>query len=149
MITFKALENKDSNIIIEMMKEFYAIDNYPIDVEISKTLFQEFIAHNSLGNAWLVYRNADIVGYVILTYVFSFEYQGKIAFIDELYVKDAFRGKGIGKAILQFIQQQSQLKGLKLLYLEVENHNENAKNLYLGNNFVIHNRKFMKYKVVK
>lgn len=148
MMTFKAIENKDIFIIIEMMKEFYAIDNYPIDVEISKSLFQEFIADNNLGNAWLVYHDDDEVGYVILTYVFSFEYYGKIAFIDELYIKETHRGKGVGKATLQFIQQQAQLMSLKLLYLEVEDHNENAKNLYLSNNFVIHNRKLMKYKVV-
>ncbi|HLO72342.1 MAG TPA: GNAT family N-acetyltransferase [Flavobacterium sp.] len=149
MITFKAIEIKDIFIIIDMMKDFYAIDDYPIDVEISKTLFQEFIKHNNLGSAWLVHHNGDVAGYVILTYVFSFEYQGKIAFIDELYVKEIYRGKGVGKAILQYIQQQAQVNDLKLLYLEVENHNESAEKLYLSNNFVIHNRKLMKYKVVK
>lgn len=37
---------------------------------------------------------------------------------------------------------------LKLLYLEVETHNENAQKLYLAHDFELHNRKLMKYKIV-
>ena len=36
---------------------------------------------------------------------------------------------------------------LKLIYLEVENHNENAQKLYLASDFTIHSRKIMKHKV--
>ncbi len=89
-----------------------------------------------------------MVGYVILTFVFSFEYQGRIAFIDELYLKETARGKGIGAKTLQFIKEQIPKLSLKLLYLEVEHHNENAQKLYLANDFEIHNRKLLKYKLL-
>lgn len=130
-----------------MMQDFYAIDNYPIDVEVSKKLFQEFITDENLGKAWLIYSEDELVGYVILTFVFSFEYQGRIAFIDELYLKETARGKGIGAKTLQFIKEQIPKLSLKLLYLEVEHHNENAQKLYLANEFEIHNRKLLKYKL--
>ncbi len=129
------------------MQDFYAIDNYPIDLEVSKQLFQEFISNENLGKAWLIYSEDKLVGYVILTFVFSFEYQGRIAFIDELYLKETARGKGIGAKTLQFIKEQIPKLSLKLLYLEVEHHNENAQKLYLANDFEIHNRKLLKYKL--
>lgn len=129
------------------MKDFYAIDNYPIDLETTKKLFQEFISEEKLGKVWLIYDDSEIVGYVILTFIFSFEYKGKIAFLDELYIKENFRGKGIGNKTIQFIKEQIAKLSLKLLYLEVENHNESAQKLYIANDFVFHNRKLMKFKL--
>ena len=149
MTTFKPLEIADIEVITQMMQDFYAIDNYPMDVEIAKTLFQEFISNEHLGKSWLIYSENEIVGYIILTFIFSFEYGGKIAFVDELFIKETARGKGIGKEAIQFIQREVPKLSLNLLYLEVEPHNENAQKLYLAHDFVIHNRKLMRYKVPK
>ncbi len=149
MTTFKPLEISDISIITQMMQDFYAIDNYPMDVEVAKTLFQEFISNEHLGKSWLIYSENEIVGYIILTFIFSFEYGGKIAFVDELFIKEIARGKGFGKEAIQFIQQEVPKLSLKLLYLEVEPHNENAQKLYLAHDFELHNRKLMTYKVTK
>ena len=149
MTTFKPLEISDISIITQMTQDFYAIDNYPMDVEVAKELFQEFISNENLGKSWLIYSENEIVGYIILTFIFSFEYGGKIAFVDELFIKETARGKGIGKEAIQFIQKEVPKLSLKLLYLEVEPHNENAQKLYLAHDFELHNRKLMKYKVTK
>ena len=149
MISFKPLEIADIEVITQMMQNFYAIDNYPMDVEVAKNLFQEFITNEHLGKSWLIYSENEVVGYIILTFIFSFEYGGKIAFVDELFIKETARGKGFGKEAIQFIQQEVPKLSLKLLYLEVEPHNENAQKLYLAHDFELHNRKLMKYKVTK
>ena len=149
MTSFKPLEIIDISTITQMMQDFYAIDNYQMDVEVAKNLFHEFISNENLGKSWLIYSENEIVGYIILTFIFSFEYGGKIAFVDELFIKETARGKGIGKEAIQFIQKEVPKLSLKLLYLEVEPHNENAQKLYLAHDFVIHNRKLMKYKVTK
>ena len=147
MIQFKPLIISDIETVVLMMQEFYAIDNYPIDVDISKTLLTEFISNKNLGKAWLIIFNDEIVGYIILTFVFSFEYQGKIAFVDELYVTEKARGKGIGSKAIEFIKVQSHKLSLKLIYLEVESHNKKAQNLYIANSFEMHNRKLMRLKI--
>lgn len=152
MIQFKILELTQIEVITTMMQDFYAIDNYPIDIEVSKKLFKEFISDENLGKAFLIChsdegRTSELVGYVILTYVFSFEYKGRIAFLDELYIKENFRGKGIGKQTIDFIKEQASNQNVKLIYLEVENHNQNTQKLYLANNFEVHNRKLLKHKL--
>ena len=147
MTTFKPLEISDISIITQMMQDFYAIDNYPMDIEVAKTLFQEFISNEHLGKSWLIYSENEIVGYIILTFIFSFEYGGKIAFLDELFIKETARGKGFGKEAIQFIQKEVPKLSLKLLYLEVEPHNENAQKLYLAHDFEFHNRKLLKHKL--
>lgn len=149
MITFSALQTHQIDIITAMMKDFYAIDNYPIDVATSKRLFQEFITNENLGKVWLIYNDNEVVGYLILTFVFSFEYKGKIVFLDELYINASQRGKGIGKKAIQFIKEQATIYNYKIIYLEVENHNENAQKLYLSNGFETHNRKILKHAIEK
>lgn len=147
MICFKPLQIKYIEIITQMMQDFYTIDNYTIDIEVSKKLFQEFITNENLGKSWLIYTEDELIGYVIITFIFSFEYSGKIAFLDELYIKENFRGKGIGKKTIDFIKEQALNQNVKLIYLEVEKHNENAQKLYLANNFEVHNRKLLKHKL--
>jgi ribosomal protein S18 acetylase RimI-like enzyme len=150
MIQFEPLTTARIGIIVKMMKDFYAIDNYPIEKTITTSLFEEFIADQKLGKAFLLLnteegKKEEVIGYIILTFIFSFEYKGKIAFLDELYIKEAFRGKGIGSNAILFIKEEVKKLDLQLLYLEVEKHNENGQKLYLANGFEWHNRKFMKY----
>lgn len=147
MTSFKSISNSDIDFMANLMQDFYAIDNYPFDIDQSKKLLQEFISNKNYGKAWLIYFENEIAGYVILTFIFSFEYQGKIAFLDELYLKEKARGKGIGKEAIEFIKTESHKLSLKLIYLEVEHHNENAQKLYLSTDFELHNRLLMKYKI--
>ena len=147
MIEFKPFTAPDIETIVSMMQEFYAIDDYPISIDVSKALFQEFISNKNLGKAWLIFSDNEIVGYIILTIIFSFEYQGKIAFLDELYVTEKARGKGIGSKAIAFIKTESHKLSLKLIYLEVEPHNEKAQKLYLANGFESHKRQLMQYKI--
>lgn len=145
MIEFQPLKKSDIEVIVPMMEDFYAIDNYPIEAETTKKLFQTFIKNESLGKCWLIYHNKTCVGYLILTYIFSFEYKGKIAFLDELYLNKDARGKGIGKVALEFVRDKAVENDVKIIYLEIEPHNEVAKKLYLSNDFTLHNRQIMKH----
>ena len=147
MIKFSPVELSQIETIVTMMQDFYAVDNYAIDIEISKKLFEEFISNESLGKAWLIFNENEIAGYVILTFIFSFEYGGRIAFLDELYIKESNRVKGIGKETIAFVKKESALLNVKLIYLEAENHNHNAQKLYIAADFEIHNRKLLKFKL--
>jgi ribosomal protein S18 acetylase RimI-like enzyme len=147
MIEFKHITTADIETIVSLMEKFYAIDNYPIKSDVSKALFEEFISNQNLGKAWLIVSDNEIVGYLILTFIFSFEYQGKIAFLDELYVTETASGKGIGSEAIAFIKTESHKLSLKLIYLEVEPHNEKAQKLYLANGFESHKRQLMQYKI--
>jgi ribosomal protein S18 acetylase RimI-like enzyme len=149
MITFQDLQAAQIDEVVLMMEDFYAIDNYPIDREVSKKLFEEFITNEHLGKSWIIYHNDQIIGYTIITYIFSFEYKGLMAFLDELYIKESHRNRGFGSQTVQFIIHEVSRRNLKLIVLEVENHNLNAQKVYIDNDFEIHNRKIMKYFVNK
>jgi ribosomal protein S18 acetylase RimI-like enzyme len=146
-VTYKTISQEDIEILVNMMQDFYAIDGYPINVETSKQLFHKFIAEQNLGKAWLIQSDGQAAGYVIMTFVFNFEYGGLIAFIDELYIKEGMRGKGLGKSAIDFILSEAKKIGLKLLYLEVERHNEKANHLYYEIGFEKHKRDILKFQI--
>lgn len=141
---FKPIEVQDIPILIAMMEEFYAIDNYPIDANVSRGLMHEFLKNESLGRGWLILKDNEPVGYVIMTFVFSFEYKGRIAFLDELFISSTTRGLGFGKQALDFVTEQAKILSVKIIYLEIEGHNTVAQKLYLSKDYEIHNRGLMK-----
>lgn len=146
MTTFTKLQSSQIDLITSMMIDFYAIDNYPIDKKVTKQLFKEFIDDENYGKSYLIYKDDQIVGYFILSFIFSFEFKGRLAFLDELYICENSRGTGIGRETIVFIKKIAPEFDIKMMYLEIENHNQMAQKLYLANGFESHNRKIMKHK---
>ena len=60
---------------------------------------------------------------------------GKIGFIDELYLKDAARGFGLGKKLLNQTITWMKDKGINRIKLHAYSWNDNAKRLYKKNGF--------------
>jgi ribosomal protein S18 acetylase RimI-like enzyme len=145
--TYKPVSASDIDLLVAMMHEFYAIDGYSINEHRSRELLTGLIANETQGKLWLILADGDVIGYVILTFVISFEFGGTIAFVDELYVSDRARGKGIGTETVAFIKNEATLLGVKMLYLEVEHHNTIAQKLYLSAGFELHKLKFMQLKI--
>lgn len=144
LAVFKPIEVQDIPVVIAMMEAFYAIDNYPIDINVSRGLMHEFLENEALGKGWMILKDDKPVGYVIMTFVFSFEYKGRIAFLDELFISSTARGLGFGKQALDFITEQAKQLSVKIIYLEIEGHNTVAQKLYLSKGYEIHNRGLMK-----
>lgn len=130
----QACEN-DIPLILEFMKDFYTIDHYPFKPERIRPNLHKLISDNSIGRLWLVEYSEQKVGYLALTFGFSFEYGGRDAFIDEFFIKEGFRGKGIGKLVLKLLEPLALEAGVQTLHLEVEPHNSAGNQLYLNAGF--------------
>lgn len=142
-INFKTAIKENIPEILNMMCDFYSIDDYEFNSEIGKENLLKFTKNKEFGKLWLIELEEKIVGYVVLTYGFSFEYQGRDAFIDELYLKANYRNQGIGKATLIFLKQQAVKNEIKAIHLEVEKHNKKGIELYKNNGYKVSNRMLM------
>lgn len=146
-IAFKIYSNTDKADVLDMMLVFNAIDGYSFDRAMGEKNLLEFTSDQSLGRLYLITQEQHCIGYIILTFGFSFEYQGRDAFIDEFYIKQDYRGKGIGKITMDFIESESKKLEVKALHLEVEPHNENANRLYMNKGYRSNNRKLLTKKI--
>ncbi len=142
-IDFKIAREEDIREILIMMEQFYAIDNYPFDKEKTHGNLLAFIADPNLGRAWVITSDDFIIGYIVLAYGYSFERGGRDAFIDELFLKTAFRRKGIGKLAMDFIKNEAPKLGIHAIHLEVEPHNTGGLKLYLEKGFMENGRILM------
>ncbi|WP_339380679.1 MULTISPECIES: GNAT family N-acetyltransferase [Cyanophyceae] len=70
------------------------------------------------------------MGYIVLTFGYSLEFRGRDAFIDELYIRESYRGQGVGMSVIQFIESVCPSPEIQALYLEVERKKTAAQNLY-------------------
>ncbi len=128
-----------------MMQDFYSIDNYPFDSKIGEENLIKFINTKELGKIWLIYLDERMVGYVVLTFGFSFEYKGQDAFIDELFVKTEYLNQGIGNITMEYLKEQAKEIGINTIHLEVEKHNKKGSKLYINNGFRTSDRILMTY----
>lgn len=120
---------------LDMMYEFCRMNNYHYRETEKSRLFEEFIQNESLGKFWVITLTGKVIGYIILTFGYSFEYGGRDAFIDELFLKQEFRNRGLGKLILESVEFYAIKHEVNAIHLEVEQSNEAANKLYLKTGF--------------
>jgi GNAT superfamily N-acetyltransferase len=128
--SFRAASDSDIDMLMEFMRQFYAIDGYPFHSEAARSAMERIVRDQALGRVWLIALGPETIGYVVLTFSYSLEYLGRDAFIDELFIKDAYRGRGIGTHTMQFVLEACPTLGIKALHLEVERHNIAGQRLY-------------------
>ncbi len=121
-----------------MVIALYMEDVYGKEINIRKTkkMILELSANLGKGDIYIFKKVKEIVGYAIIIYYWSNEYGGHIVFIDELYIKPQFRGKGIVTQFLQFIITKNK-SNIKALQLEVTGVNKRAINFYKKNGFIM------------
>ncbi len=142
-ITYREASENDLKIILELMNEFYMVDHLHYDEKVIANGLKKLFSNKAYGNFWLIYDDEIIAGYIIIVHGFSLEYHGVDAMIDEFYIREFYRGKGIGTQTLLFIENELRKQGIKAFHLEVNHRNNSAKRMYSKFGFEDHDRYLM------
>jgi len=137
---FTVADASHANLLIPLMREFYAVEHLRFDEKVAPQALQQLLRNRAFGIAYLISVDNELVGYIVLTFGFSLEFHGRDAFIDELYLRENYRGQGIGKAGLQLIEETCRSEGIKALHLEVERVNTRAQAVYRRAGYQDHDR---------
>ena len=132
------------DVILGQMKRMQEEDPWsePFDKAGVRASLAGVIETRANGLAYLAQDAAEAVGYLIVCFDYSLEYQGKGAWVDELFVARSHRGQGIGTRLLEVAEQAAAEHGAKYLHLEVS-HGNPAIELYRRRGFVDHQRYLM------
>ncbi|MDB5262698.1 MAG: family acetyltransferase [Adhaeribacter sp.] len=135
--------------LLKLQQEFYAIDHYPFHSDKAALVWHHFLQKPELGRVWLINpaAEAEAIGYVALTFCYSFEFGGNISFLDELFIQPAWQKQGFGTQTLNFVMEQAGQLNLKVLHLEAERHNLAGKALYHKFGFRDHDRHLLTKKL--
>lgn len=126
--TVRAMTARDKENVLERMRVFYA--SPAVFSNGSEEIFAADIETCVSGSPYLegyILEDGDIQGYAMIAKSFSTEFGKPCIWIEDLYIKDGCRGRGIGKTFLDFLAE----KYTDCIFrLEVEEENTPAVGLY-------------------
>jgi GNAT superfamily N-acetyltransferase len=133
----------DLDLVLGLMQGLYVFDHIPFDPARARRALLMLLADSSLGRAYLVEAGGETIGYAVLTLGYSLEFAGRYALLDELFIREAHRGKGVGRQVLVFLEALCRAMGLQALRLEVGRTNHGARDFYTKMGFETHDRDLM------
>ena len=127
----RPVENKDRSIFLELTAEFW---NTPavhakIPLAYHERTFDLIMKGTPYVSAYLISYNETVVGYGLLSFTYSNEAGGMVVWLEEIYIREAYRGKGLGNEYLRFVSDTYREK-TAWLRLEIAPQNDRAKRLY-------------------
>ncbi len=127
--------NPDSFCTVYDEEAVKTIDNFRDTIPVN---------NNNLILGW--YENKELIGIVAFYQEERIKVRHK-AYIRSMYIKQEYRGKGIGKLLLnELIERAKAINEIEILLLDVVTNNMSAKQLYLSFGFKIHGIEKMAYK---
>ena len=121
---------EDMPQVLELIKELAIFEKEPNAVEISVSdLEGEGFGENPLFMCFVVESENKIVGAALVYYRFS-TWKGRTLHLEDLIVKEKYRGKGFGEALYKKVMQFAHDKGLKRIAWDVLDWNKGAIRFY-------------------
>ena len=128
---------EDMPQVLELIKELAVFEKEPDAVEISVAdLEREGFGENPLFTCFVATSTSpsdpypeNILGAALIYYRFS-TWKGRILHLEDLIVKEAHRGKGIGEALYKQVMKYAHDQGLKRVSWDVLDWNTGAIRFY-------------------
>ena len=140
---FRLAVEFDADALVVFMREYYAFDGHGFDGDKARVALTALLRDSTLGRVWLILDGDTPVGYVALCFGYSLEWLGRDAFVDELYLREEYRGRGWGRTALAFVEDAAREAGVQALHLGVVPGNVVALELYRRLGFHEHDSKFL------
>lgn len=125
----------DKDTFISFADKFYhsqAVD-HTIPVEHHAKTFNTLMQSNTYALAYMFEYNNITVGYSLLSKTYSNEAGGMVLWIEEIFILEEYRNKGLTKDFFKFLKEIS--KDYARIRLEVTPSNVKAKRLYSNMGF--------------
>lgn len=122
---------EDREDYIRFSTEFYnssAVDK-PVPREHFEQGFDEMMRSDVYVQGYMLVCDGNNVGYCVTMKTYSVEAGGITVWIDELFVLEEYRSKGLGRELFKYIEENGDKK-LRRIRLEVELENGRAISLY-------------------
>ncbi|PKM08311.1 MAG: hypothetical protein CVV14_04840 [Gammaproteobacteria bacterium HGW-Gammaproteobacteria-4] len=114
--------------MVECYWRFEGIEGF--DAERVEATLARLLRAPAHGAIWIAEADEESCGYLIAMYVFSIEYGGLCAEIDELWLAPDQRGSGAGRLLLNTAERAFVARGCVHVALHVGSENDSARGFY-------------------
>jgi GNAT superfamily N-acetyltransferase len=127
----RAATPADADALLPLLQAYWTFEGTAgFEATALQRRLSELLSDRTYGLAWVAEQEGRLIGYLLAAFVFSFEYGGRMAEVDEFFVDEASRGRGIGRRMLETARQALQQAGCAALQLQVADANRQAQNFY-------------------
>jgi GNAT superfamily N-acetyltransferase len=118
-LTIRRAQPEDRDEVYALVRAFHAEDGHPISQRGLTAVRVMLEPDSPQGSIMLLKAGEQPGGYGALCLGFSIEYEGREAFIDDLYIVPALRGHGYGRMLFEALEREARSCGCSVIHLEV------------------------------
>lgn len=120
----------DIDALTELVGAYHQFEGIELARDARAEAILPLLNRDDLGRIWLIEVDGAVAGYIALCFGYSIEFAGRDAFVDEFFIREPYRGRGIGRMVLDLVAAEARQLGVCALHLEVAKTNERAQRLY-------------------
>lgn len=120
----------DADKLLPLVAAFHSEMGFDTDAEHRAQAVAPLLQGSPHGAVWLIGPRRAPVGYIVLTFGWSVEFGGLDAIVDEIFIRPAVRGRGMGLEALDGIAKAMKQAGVRALHLEVDREDDRARRFY-------------------
>ena len=130
-LEFRDATEKDVALILQFIRELaqYEREEYRVTVT-EETLRMNLFGATPFAHAFIAYHNAEPVAFAIYFFSFSSFSGSPNLYLEDIFVRPAFRGLGIGKELFAYLAERANENGCGRMEWAVLNWNESAIRFY-------------------
>jgi ribosomal protein S18 acetylase RimI-like enzyme len=129
-VTIRVARAADLPHLLPLIRAYYRFDHIRFDARTARPALERLLRSPSLGRVWIMLDGSRPVGYVILTFNYDLEFDGFEGLVTDLFIKDDFRGRGLGRRALEAVDSYCGRRGIRAVELQVEASNTAARAFY-------------------
>lgn len=131
---------KDLARLEPMVAAFHGMEGISSDADHRRNALMPLLEGSAHGCVYLIGPDRAPVGYIVLSFGWSVELGGLDGFIDEFFIREAVRGRGMGREVLTTLLREMDIAGVRSIVLEVYPDNIRAQKLYGDLGFVLRDK---------
>lgn len=120
----------DLDRLMPLVAGFHAQTGIEQDDDTRKNSLTPLLEGSPHGAIWMIGPRVAPVGYIAVSFGWSIEFGGLDAFLDEFFVRERVRGRGMGSEALASLVRALSEQGVGAMHLEVDQSNDSARKLY-------------------
>jgi GNAT superfamily N-acetyltransferase len=130
MLLIRAAAVSDVPLLLRFSREFAEYERQPDAVVITEeTLVRDGFGSQPKFRSLIAEWDREAIGYALFFGIYS-SLKGSGIFLEDLFVREAFRGRGIGRALLSQVARIARQEGCYGIRWEVLSWNESAIKFY-------------------
>lgn len=129
-VLLRRAERQDISAIYALIKELAAYEKAPNEVSVTiEELEKDGFGKHAIWEAVLAEYNKTVIGMALYFYSYS-TWKGKCIYLEDIIVKEEFRGNQVGKKLFEAVILKGKETGAKRMQWQVLDWNEPAINFY-------------------